>query len=163
MGRKPWALGPEHRGLPLEDRRQARVELMARYLRDNPKAAREAKQFVNTVAQYDPATMRSKVVDRYASDYARVVGAVEKEQYVTPVNAPPVVRRGRAARLDAMIERLKSLPPELLEAKLTEIEGEFWKLGMPVAREDLKRVAAQYLNRRGVDKHYSQPIRGTRT
>lgn len=159
----PFDLGPEHEGLSLEDRRLARRELLARYLAANPRELRRAKQALNTIAQYDPATGKRRVVDRYASDYAKVVGAVPNPVVTTTVDLPPQVKRSREQRVEAMLRRLQALPPHLMEAKLQELSRDSWKAGMPVTGEQLKAAAAAYLNRRGADTHYTPEIQVTQS
>lgn len=159
----PFDLGPEHEGLSLEDRRLARRELLARYLAENPRELRRAKRALNTIAQYDPTTGERRVVDRYASDYAKVVGAVPDRPITTTVDLPPQVKRSREQRVEAMLRRLQALPPHLMEAKLQELARDSWKAGQPITGEQLKAAAAAYLNRRGVDRNYTQPIQVTRT
>jgi len=156
-----FKLGPEHAHLTLEERRAARKELLIRYIQENPDHARVIA--MNTIAQYEAKLEQGRVQDRYQSDYAKVVKAVPNEVTTTTVNLPTVVKRSRTARLDSLIARLKDLPPALLEAKIREVQGEFFKQGMPVTYDDLKAVAAKYLNRRGVDRHYASPIQVTRT
>lgn len=140
------------RAMSLEDRREARKELLLRYLTDNPQAARRIAQ-PQTVARWS-RERGSERVGAYQSDYAAVAGYTAAEQAMANADVPPVVKRSRMARVDSMIERLQTLPPALLEAKLQEIAGEFWKQGMPVTGEALRAVAAKYLNQ--VERRHPQ-------
>ena len=149
-------------GLPLDEERQAKREERAKLLKANPDLMRQAKQFINTVARSEGGKVG--LAPREDSTYNKLQGKVPAEVEALVADLPPVVKRSRQARLDSMIARLVDLPRPLLEAKLHEVHGEFWKQGMPVAYEDLKRVAAQYMNSRQVNRNAQVPtIRGTRT
>jgi hypothetical protein len=159
LSRDPSYIADEAAGLTLEDRREARKERALRYMRERPEQA--ALIITNTVAQWQRGMERARVVDRYASDYAKVVGAVPNTPDTTTVDLPAITRRSRQDRLDAMIRRLKDMPPMLLEAKIREIQGEFFKVGMPVTYDDLRAVASRYLNR--ADTRRTPDIQVTRT
>lgn len=129
----------------------------------NDEALEKAEAFIRRHSGGDRSRVFRDKVARYeegkltlapADDRYREGGAVSQYEDT----APPRVRRSRTERLDAMIKHLVNLPPEVLEAKIQEVQGEFWRLGMPVAYEDLKAVAARYLNMRGTDNNYTPEV-----
>jgi hypothetical protein len=156
---QPSYIADEAAGLSLEDRREARKERALRYIKEHPDRANLI--VMNTIAQWERGMEQARLVDRYASDYAKVVGAVPNTPDTTMVDLPTLSKRSRQDRLDAMIRRLKDLPPMLLEAKIREIQGEFFKVGMPVTYDDLRAVASRYLNR--ADTRRTPDIQVTRT
>lgn len=124
----------------MDEARKARY--LSYFLKDRPRE--EVKQ---TVARWQAGMEKAQRVGTYESDYAKVRGVTPDEPVQVAHELPPIIKRTNTARVDSMIARLKDLPPALLEAKLQEIAGEFWRIGMPVNGEDLKRVAVQYLNK----------------
>jgi hypothetical protein len=134
---------------------EEKKERLARYLMEHPREMQRAKVYLNQVARYEGG--RTTLVPREDSTYNKMLGKIPSEVETLAKNAPPVVRRSNQERLDSMIQRLKLWPPHLLEAKLREVHGQFWKEGMPVAYDDLKKVAAQYLNSRQVNQRRPAP------
>jgi hypothetical protein len=137
-------------------------EQLARYLATHPREMQRAKVFLNQVARSEGGVTR--LVPREDSTYNKMLGKIPAEVETYVPAPPPVVKRSNQDRLDSMIRRLVDLPQPLLEAKLREVHGEFWKVGMPVAYDDLKRVASQYMNSRQVNKNKPVPnVRATST
>jgi hypothetical protein len=60
--------------------------------------------------------------------------------------APPVLKRTHEQRLDSMVKRLMAADPKQNEAMLKEIAGEYWRAGAPVTVDQLRTVAAHFLN-----------------
>lgn len=60
---------------------------------------------------------------------------------------PPIVKRTPQQRIEAFAEKLKTAPAWQVEPILKEVASEYWKAGMPVSAEDLRTVAAHFLNR----------------
>lgn len=70
----------------------------------------------------------------------------EASQVFKEEDLPPIIKRTPGQRMDSMVARLKTASPEAIEAILIQIAGEYWKAGMPVNVDDLRRVAAHFLN-----------------
>jgi hypothetical protein len=140
-----------------QERRLARAEEIVRRAR---RGDIDARRVLGAVAPYTAAQGQGRARLAPASESYAVQGEGGLPETVA-VNTPERVRRSRTERLDSMIRRLKDLPPNLLEAKIREVQGEFFRLGMPVTYDDLAAVASQYLNR--ADHKVTPNIRATRT
>lgn len=133
-------------GDTLEKRREQRAEQLEKYLWERPE---QAAGILNHVTQWQRDTGAGVVP---ASQSLFDLNAPDKRLRDLTVTAPigqdlpPIVKRTPEQRLDSMVQRLKRAAPEDNEAILQEIAGEYWKAGMPVATEDLRMVAAHFLN-----------------
>ncbi len=127
----------------------ARLERAERFIERLKSRDREAVQLAQRVAQWthSQGRGRARLAPMRESSVNQLAGYAPPDEETIAIDTPTVVKRTTTQRLDSMIERLKTLPPDLLEAKIKEIQGEFFKLGMPVTYDDLKAVAGQYLNR----------------
>lgn len=152
-------------GSTLEQRRDQRAEQLEKFLGSLSEEDRAG--FIGKVNQWMQAT-GVQVVDASQSVYD-----LDKKQKQlrdfgeTHVfeDLPPVVRRSPDQRVAAMARRLRTMfenpnatvvDPEtgqtithqqVIEATLNEIKEAYWEAGMPVTDDQLRVVAAHYLNR----------------
>lgn len=134
-----------------EDRREAKREARIRFLQANPQIF-SAPEIRGKVAIGQDG--RVKLVDESRS-LIRHPDRVVPEEHA--FRTTEVRKRTLEERVASMVARLRSTPPELQEALIQQIAGEYWKAGMPVSGEDLRKLAAHYL-----DKADKNPIRVTR-
>ena len=133
-------------GDTIEKRREQRAEQLEKYVHERPE---QAAGLLNHVTQWTEET-GARVVPASQSLYD--LNADSKKlrdvtiQHDMGADLPPIVKRTPEQRIDSMVTRLKSAHPASVEPILKEIAGEYWRAGMPVAVEDLRRVAAHFLN-----------------
>ena len=60
---------------------------------------------------------------------------------------PELKRRTLEERVQSLVNRLKDTPPALQEELFRDITGEYWKEGMPVSADQLRKVATDILNK----------------
>jgi hypothetical protein len=60
---------------------------------------------------------------------------------------PRLVKRTKQERLESMIRRLKDVHPTQQAALLQQIGAEYWKAGMPVTMDALRKAASDILNK----------------
>ena len=133
------------KGLTTADVSDAWKDKILRYLRENPGALENASDAVRgTVAQWTKEQGARRVAWQKSQIHNGRIQQTEVHQ--ADFDLDPVVKRSLEARVGAMVERLRLLDPALQEALLEKIAGEYWKAGMPVRGEDLKVLAAHYLN-----------------
>lgn len=134
-------------GSTLEQRRDQRAEQLEKFLGSLSEEDRAG--FIGKVNQWMQAT-GVQVVDASQSVYDLDKKQKQLREFgETHVfeDLDPIVKRTPGQRVDAMVARLKAAPPETVEPILAEIAGEYWKAGMPVNVDDLRKVATHFLNR----------------
>jgi hypothetical protein len=133
-------------GDTLEKRREQRAEQMEKFI--HQLTPEQRKGVVGKVNQWTKEA-GTRVVPASQSVYN--LGAKEKQlrQYMEShqFDAPPIIKRTPEQRLDSMVQRLKDADPAYNEFILKEIAGEYWKAGAPVSVDQLRTVAAHFLNR----------------
>lgn len=133
-------------GSTIEKRRDQRAEILERYLGSLTDEDRQG--VVGKVNQYMKAT-GVQVVPAEQSVYdltsktKKVREAAVQHQFE---ELPPIVKRTPQERIESMVQRLKTAPAWQTEFILKEIGSEYWRMGMPVSTEDLRTVAAHFLN-----------------
>jgi hypothetical protein len=111
-----------------------------RFLRDGP---------MGMTAQWDSEDgaklrdwRRSLIDDRY-NGQLRDPGLPQEHTFDVPV----LRKRTAEERLESMIRRLKDAHPVQQAALLQEIGGEYWRAGMPVTQDALRKAATDILNK----------------
>jgi len=132
-------------GSTLEKRRDQRAAQLEEFIGSLTPEDRQG--FLGYVNQWTKATgvnmvpAKQSLVDRAQPGNLRQ--AEFRGQFKEP---PPVVKRTPLERVESLTKRLASAPVWQQEALLQEIEGEYWKNGMPVTREALRSAATKLLN-----------------
>lgn len=144
----------------LEEARAERRDDLARYVRDH-QAEGDLQRFASTITVWDPhhgarvRPWRESVFGRNQPGQPEELRSInvpfDADEIKAKVDAEhPLVKRAPLERAEALTNRLVTTArdyPELLEATLAEIGVEYWKAGMPVNREDLQRVAGEFLTK----------------
>jgi hypothetical protein len=125
----------------------------------------ELERFVGSMTPEDRKGFIGKVNQWTKADGVRLVPASQSvydlnskqkrlrefgESKVLGEDLAPIIKRTSEQRVEAMAQRLLGAYRDgdaSVEFILKDIAGEYWKQGMPVAVEDLRTVAAHYLNR----------------
>lgn len=142
----------------IEEKRAERRDDLARYVRDH-KAEGDLERFASTITVWDQhhgARLRpwqESVFTRTTPGQAETFRNIEVPFSADEIKAKvdeehPVIKRAPLQRAEALTNRLVQTArdyPELLEGLLSEIHCEYWKVGMPVNREELQRVAGVML------------------
>ena len=133
---------------PLEKKREQRAEQLEKYIweRDPEQGPGEFDKVVQWTKETGAAVVP-------ASQSLFDLEAEEKRlrevniQHELGKDLDPIVKRTPQQRLEAMVEKLKASDPIYVDAILQDIASEYWKAGMPVTVDDLRRVASHFLNR----------------
>jgi hypothetical protein len=133
-------------GDTLEKRRDQRAEQMEKFLHQLTPEQRGG--IVGKVNQWTKEA-GTRVVPASQSVYNLDEKQKQLREYEESYqfDAPPIVKRTPEQRLDSMVQRLKTANPLENEAILKDIAGEYWKAGAPVSVDQLRTVAAHFLNR----------------
>ena len=129
--------------------RDERLEDLERYVSTmSPESRKGIKgvvtQWTRELGAHNVPASQSMMAPRSSAKEAKRLTNTEA---TVEFDAPPVVKRTEEQRLEAMVKRLRSANPATVEPILAQIQGEYWKMGMPVTVEDLRTVAAHFLNR----------------
>ena len=133
-------------GSTLEERRDQRAEQLERFLGGLTPEDRQG--IVGTVNQWTKAG-GVRVVPASQSVFDLEADSKRLRHYSEVGTLPdpdPIVKRTPSQRLDSMVARLKTAPPETVEPMLNQIAGEYWKAGAPVTVDALRAVASHFLN-----------------
>lgn len=134
-------------GATLEERREQRKEQLSRFVAQMDRA--EQREFVGKVNQWTQ-DQGTRLVDASRSLYDLDAPTKKLRKDLTSTHAfavPQVVKRTPEERINALVTKLQAAPREQQEAILGQVAQEYWKAGMPVTAEDLRKVAAFFLNR----------------
>ena len=135
-------------GDTLDKRREQRAEQLEKYVWERD--PEQGPGVLDAVTQWDKES-GGRVVPASQSVYD--LEAEEKKlrevniQHELGKDLEPIVKRTPEERLNSLVSRLKAAEPAHMASILQEIAGEYWKMGMPVSAEDLRTVAAHFLNR----------------
>jgi hypothetical protein len=133
-------------GDTLEKRREQRAEQMEKFV--HQLTPEQRKGVIGKVNQWTKEA-GTRVVPASQSVYNLSAKEKQLRQYMEShqFDAPPIIKRTPEQRLDSMVQRLKDADPAYNEFILKEIAGEYWKAGAPVSVDQLRTVAAHFLNR----------------
>lgn len=144
-------------GSTLEKRREQRAEILEEFVGGLEPEDRQG--IVGTVNQYQRAT-GVQVVPAEQSLYElrqptgmplltlekKKLRDLQAQGIFREEDLPPVVKRTPDQRINSMVKRLQSAPPETVEPILKDIANEYWKAGAPVTVDALRAVASHFLN-----------------
>jgi hypothetical protein len=134
-------------GDTLEKRREQRAEQMEKFIHQLTPEQRCG--VMGKVNQWTKET-GTRVVPASQSVYNLDAGKQKqlREYAETHVDwdVPPIVKRTPEQRIQTMVQRIQK-DPVLAEAMLKDIASEYWKAGAPVSVDQLRTVAAHFLNR----------------
>lgn len=135
-------------GETLDERREQRKEQLARFIAKMDRG--EQKEFIGKVNQWTQPS-GTRLVDAAKSVYDLNAPTKKLREDLTSTHAfavpPQVVKRTPEERINALVARLQTAPVEQQEALLAQVASEYWKAGMPVTADGLRKVAAFFLNR----------------
>ena len=113
-----------------------------RFLRDGPQG--QVAQWAPDEGAHLRSWQQSQIDDHY-DGRLQDPGIVDDPRHRFDI---PVLRKRTAEeRLESMIRRLAVVHPVQQAALLQQIAGDYWKAGMPVTQEALRKAAADLLNR----------------
>jgi hypothetical protein len=133
-------------GSTLEKRRDQRAEQLERFVGElTPEDRKGVLGYVNqwTKEEGTRVVPSSQSVYDLKSKQKKLRNYEETHVF----DVPPAVKRTPEQRLDSMVTRLKTAPEWQVEPILKEISGEYWKAGAPISVDQLRAVAAHFLNR----------------
>ena len=138
-------------GDTLEKRREQRKEQLLRYAETMSEESKRGVLGYVTQWTKEKGVQGVRTADSLMTQEQRQRGqGIKNIAAVAPDDAfqlDPIVKRSPQERIESMAQRLMKADPAQNEQILKEIGEEYWKAGAPITHEQLRAIAAHFLNR----------------